>query len=87
MDMMGEAVEQRAGEALIAEDAGPFVERQIGVTIVEPRSWRWLKTSNSNSALVRVGCGELFTRYCRATFTLVLAEKIKVAEAREGGRA
>lgn len=35
----------------------------------------------------RVGCGELFTRYCRATFTLVLAEKIKVAEAAEGGRA
>lgn len=27
---MGEAVEQGAGEALIAEHAGPFVERQIG---------------------------------------------------------
>ncbi len=28
----------------------------------------------------RVGCSELFTRYCRATFTLVLSEKIQLAE-------
>ena len=30
VDVMGEAIEQRAGETLIAENARPFVERQIG---------------------------------------------------------
>ena len=29
MDMMREAIEQRAGQALIPEDARPFLERQI----------------------------------------------------------
>jgi hypothetical protein len=29
MDMVGEAIEQRAGQALIPEDARPFLERQI----------------------------------------------------------
>ena len=30
VDVVGQAIEQRAGEPLIAEDAGPFVEWQIG---------------------------------------------------------
>ena len=38
MDMMREAIEQRAGQTLIAEDARPFLEWQIRVTMVEPRS-------------------------------------------------
>jgi hypothetical protein len=30
MNMMGEAIEQRAGQTLIAEDARPFLESKIG---------------------------------------------------------
>ena len=30
VDVMGQAIEQRAGQTLIAEDAGPLVERQVG---------------------------------------------------------
>jgi hypothetical protein len=30
MDMVGEAIEQRAGQTLIAEDARPFVQWKIG---------------------------------------------------------
>jgi len=50
--MMGEAIEERVGQTLIAEYARPLVEGQIGVTIVAARSWRWLNTSNSSSAPV-----------------------------------
>jgi hypothetical protein len=38
MDMMRQAIEQRAGQTLAAEDAAPFLERQVRVTMVEPRS-------------------------------------------------
>ena len=38
MDVMGEPVEQCAGEPLGGEHAGPLVERQIALTMVEPRS-------------------------------------------------
>ena len=38
VDMVGEAVQQRAGEPFRAEDLGPLVERQIGGPRMEPRS-------------------------------------------------
>ncbi len=31
MDVMGEAVEQSAGQPLGSEDLGPFLKRQVGV--------------------------------------------------------
>ena len=35
MDMVGEAVEERAGQSLGAEDAGPFIEGQVrGVALL-----------------------------------------------------
>ena len=52
VDMVGQAVEQGAGQPLGAEHAGPFVERQIAGHDGAPRSYRWLKTSNSSSAPV-----------------------------------
>jgi hypothetical protein len=36
--MVGEAIEQRPSQAFRAEHLGPFVERQVKVTRVEPRS-------------------------------------------------
>ena len=38
MDMVGEAIEQRAGEPFGGDQAGPLVERRFDVTMVEPRS-------------------------------------------------
>ena len=52
VDVVGQAVEQRAGEPLIAKTLVHSSNGRLDVTIVEPRSWRWLKTSNSSSAPV-----------------------------------
>ena len=38
--MVEEPVEDRGGEDVVAEDCAPFVERLVGVMIVEPRSYR-----------------------------------------------
>jgi hypothetical protein len=38
VDVMGEPVEQRAGQALGGEDAGPSSNGRFDVTMVEPRS-------------------------------------------------
>ena len=38
VDVMGETVEQRLGQALGAEGFGPFVEREVEVMSVAPRS-------------------------------------------------
>lgn len=50
MDVACEPVEECAGEALGAEDAGPLVEGRFEVTIIAPRSQRWLINSENNSA-------------------------------------
>ena len=38
VDVVGEAVQQRSGEALRPEDLGPLVEGELVVTRMEPRS-------------------------------------------------
>ena len=52
VDVVGEPVEQGAGQALGAERGCPLVEGQVLVTMVEPRSYLWENTSNSSSAPV-----------------------------------
>jgi hypothetical protein len=51
VDMMGEVIEQRAGQTLIAEYARPLVEGQIGGDDGRGAR-RWLNASNSSSAPV-----------------------------------
>jgi len=55
MDVVGQPVEQGAGQALGAEHACPFVEGRLLVTMVEPRSNLRRNTSNSSSAQRRHG--------------------------------
>jgi hypothetical protein len=50
MDVMREAVEERAGEPLGAEHGRPLVERQIARD--QRAAALWLNTSNSSSAPV-----------------------------------
>ena len=38
VDVVGEPVQQRSGEAFRAEDLGPFGEGRLVVTMTEPRS-------------------------------------------------
>ena len=52
VDVMGEPVEERAGQPFGAEDLGPFVEGRFEVTSVDACSSRWEKISNSRSAPV-----------------------------------
>ena len=50
--VVGQPVEQSTGEPLRSKQLSPLFERRLVVTMTEPLSYRWLKTSESSSALV-----------------------------------
>ena len=52
MDMMRQPIEKRAGQTLAAEDAGPFLERQVRSDDGRAAFMTRLKISKSNSAPV-----------------------------------
>jgi len=52
MEVVGQAVEKRAGEPSAPNTEVHSSKGRFDVTMVEPRSYRWLNTSNSNSAPV-----------------------------------